>query len=128
MSSVVDGIPQLMQRVSVRIPLQAIKNAGYDVDSFKSMVSNSMGISAETGLNVKPIDKKDYNDAYGGNVPLTGEYFTFDTMEPIDPYGMTRMTFDQEVNDIHGGSKLQNDNYEQSFTDAYDSLINSLLQ
>lgn len=128
MSSVVDGIPQLMQRVSVRIPLQAIKNAGYDVDSFKSMVSNSMGISAETGLNVKPIDKKDYNDAYGGNVPLTGEYFTFDTMEPIDPHGMTRMTFDQEVNDIHGGSKLQNDNYEQSFTDAYDSLINSLLQ
>lgn len=128
MSSVVDGIPQLMQRASVRIPLQAIKNAGYDVDSFKSMVSNSMGISAETGLNVKPIDKKDYDDAYGGNVPLTGEYFTFDTMEPIDPYGMTRMTFDQEVNDIHGGSKLQNDNYEQSFTDAYDSLINSLLK
>lgn len=128
MSSVVDGIPQLMQRVSVRIPLQAIKNAGYDVDSFKAMVSNSMGISSETGLNVKPIDSKDYAEAYGNNVPLTGEYFTFDAMEPIDPHGMTRMTFDQEVNDIHGGSKLQNDNYEQSFTDAYDSLINSLLQ
>lgn len=128
MSSVVDGIPQLMQRVSVRIPKQAIVNAGYDPKSFERMVKKTMGISAEVGLNAKPIKQKDYDDSYGGNVPLTGEYFTFDTMEPIDPHGMTRMTFDQEVNDIHGGSKLQNENYEQSFTDSYDSLINGLLE
>ena len=44
-------------------------------------------------------------------------------MEPIDPHGMTRMTFDQEVNKEHGGSKLQNNLYDSSYNESYSSDI-----
>ena len=130
MTGMVDGVPQLLQRVTVRIPLSSVTEgeAKYDKDSFKHMVTKVMGIKAETGLNAKPIKTSDRDDMYGKNVPLTGEYFAFDTMEPIDPKGMTRMTFDQEVNEIHGGSKLQNDNYSGSYTDSYEHIITGLLQ
>lgn len=128
-----NGTPQLAQRVSVKIPLQSIKNAGYDESSFRKMVNKTMGITGELGLSVKPVNKENIEDAWGtqsgrGGAALTGEYFTFDIMEPIDPQGLTRMTFDQEVNDIHGGSKLQNDRYEDSYVDSYENIINTLLQ
>lgn len=128
-----NGTPQLAQRISIKIPLQSIKNAGYDESSFKSVVKNTMGITGEVGLNIKPVKKEDLEDAWGTKpgkpgAALTGEYFTFDVMEPIDPHGLTRMTFDQEVNDIHGGSKLQNDRYEDSYVDSYETIIKTLLQ
>lgn len=120
--------PQLFQRVSVKIPIQSIRNANYDVDSFKEMVNKTMGLTSEVGLSVKPIKGESVEDAWGhsdtrGGAALTGEYFTFDAMEPIDPHGMTRMTFDQEVNKEHGGSKLQNDLYDSSYNESYSSDI-----
>lgn len=123
-----NGQPQLFQRVSVKIPIQSIRNANYDVDSFKEMVNKTMGLTSEVGLSVKPIKGESVEDAWGysdtrGGAALTGEYFTFDAMEPIDPYGMTRMTFDQEVNKEHGGSKLQNDLYDSSYNESYSSDI-----
>lgn len=123
-----NGQPQLFQRVSVKIPIQSIRNANYDVDSFKEMVNKTMGLTSEVGLSVKPIKGESVEDAWGhfdtrGGAALTGEYFTFDAMEPIDPYGMTRMTFDQEVNKEHGGSKLQNDLYDSSYNESYFSDI-----
>lgn len=90
------------------------------------MTEKMMGITSEVGLNIKPIDKENLNDAWGtksgrGGAALTGEYFTFDVMEPIDPRGLTtRMTFDQEVNDIPGGFTSRNKSYE--------NIINNLLQ
>lgn len=123
-----NGQPQLFQRVSVKIPIQSIRNANYDVDSFKEMVNKTMGLTSEVGLSVKPIKGESVEDTWGhsdtrGGAALTGEYFTFDAMEPIDPYGMTRMTFDQEVNKEHGGSKLQNDLYDSSYNESYSSDI-----
>lgn len=123
-----NGQPQLFQRVSVKIPIQSIRNANYDVDSFKEMVNKTMGLTSEVGLSVKSIKGESVEDAWGhsdtrGGAALTGEYFTFDAMEPIDPYGMTRMTFDQEVNKEHGGSKLQNDLYDSSYNESYSSDI-----
>lgn len=123
-----NGQPQLFQRVSVKIPIQSIRNANYDVDSFKEMVNKTMGLTSEVGLSVKPIKGESVEDAWGhsdtrGGAALTGEYFTFDAMEPIDPHGMTRMTFDQEVNKEHGGSKLQNDLYDSSYNESYSSDI-----
>lgn len=123
-----NGQPQLFQRVSVKIPIQSIRNANYDVDSFKEMVNKTMGLTSEVGLSVKPIKDESVEDAWGrsdtrGGAALTGEYFTFDAMEPIDPHGMTRMTFDQEVNKEHGGSKLQNDLYDSSYNESYSSDI-----
>lgn len=128
-----NGTPQLAQRVSIKIPLQSIKNAGYDESSFRTMMQKTMGITGETGLNIKPVKKEDLEDAWGTKpgkpgAALTGEYFTIDVMEPINPNGLTRMTFDQEVNDIHGGSKLQNDRYEDSYVDSYENIIKTLLQ
>lgn len=134
-----NGTPQLAQRISIKIPLQSIKNAGYDESSFRTMMQKTMGITGETGLNIKPVKKEDLEDAWGtvsggwstsgrAGAALTGEYFTIDVMEPINPNGLTRMTFDQEVNDIHGGSKLQNDRYEDSYVDSYENIINTLLQ
>lgn len=127
------GTPQLAQRVSIKIPLQSIKNAGYDERSFRKMMKKTMGITSEVGLNIKPIDKENINDAWGtksgrAGAALTGEYFTIDVMEPIDPHGLTRMTFDQEVNDIHGGSTLQNKRYEDSYIDSYENIITNLLK
>ncbi len=123
-----NGQPQLFQRVSVKIPIQSIRNANYDVDSFKEMVNKTMGLTSEVGLSVKTIKGESVEDAWGhsdtrGGAALTGEYFTFDAMEPIDPHGMTRMTFDQEVNKEHGGSKLQNDLYDSSYNESYSSDI-----
>lgn len=123
-----NGQPQLFQRVSVKIPIQSIRNANYDVDSFKEMVNKTMGLTSEVGLSVKPIKGESVEDAWGhsdtrGGAALTGEYFIFDAMEPIDPHGMTRMTFDQEVNKEHGGSKLQNDLYDSSYNESYSSDI-----
>lgn len=123
-----DGQPQLFQRISVKIPIQSIRNANYDVDSFKEMVNKTTGLTSEIGLSVKPIKGESIEDAWGhsdtrGGAALTGEYFTFDAMEPIDPHGMTRMTFDQEVNKEHGGSKLQNDLYDSSYNESYSSDI-----
>lgn len=123
-----DGQPQLFQRISVKIPIQSIRNANYDVDSFKEMVNKTMGLTSEIGLSVKPIKDESVEDAWGhsdtrGGAALTGEYFTFDAMEPIDSHGMTRMTFDQEVNKEHGGSKLQNDLYDSSYNESYSSDI-----
>lgn len=123
-----NGQPQLFQRVSVKIPIQSIRNANYDVDSFKEMVNKTTGLTSEVGLSVKPIKGESVEDAWGhsdtrGGAALTGEYFTFDAMEPIDPHGMTRMTFDQEVNKEHGGSKLQNDLYDSSYNESYFSDI-----
>lgn len=123
-----NGQPQLFQRVSVKIPIQSIRNANYDVDSFKEMVNKTMGLTSEVGLSVKPIKGESVEDTWGhsdtrGGAALTGEYFTFDAMEPIDPHGMTRMTFDQEVNKEHGGSKLQNDLYDSSYNESYSSDI-----
>lgn len=131
MVSNIDGNPQLVQRVSVKIPMQSIRNAGYDENDFKIMVNEMLGLTSEVGLNVKPIKKETLEDSWGtsdnrGGAALTGEYFTFDAMEPVDPYGMTRMTFDQDVNDIHGGSKLQNENYNSSFIDSYQTILNML--
>lgn len=131
MVSNIDGNPQLVQRVSVKIPMQSIRNAGYDENDFKIMVNKMLGLTSEVGLNVKPIKKETLEDSWGtsdnrGGAALTGEYFTFDAMEPVDPYGMTRMTFDQDVNDIHGGSKLQNENYNSSFIDSYQTILNML--
>lgn len=131
MVSNIDGNPQLVQRVSVKIPMQSIRNAGYDENDFKIMVNEMLGLTSEVGLNVKPIKKETLEDNWGtsdnrGGAALTGEYFTFDAMEPVDPYGMTRMTFDQDVNDIHGGSKLQNENYNSSFIDSYQTILNML--
>ena len=131
MVSNIDGNPQLVQRVSVKIPMQSIRNAGYDEGDFKIMVNEMLGLTSEVGLNVKPIKKETLEDSWGtsdnrGGAALTGEYFTFDAMEPVDPYGMTRMTFDQDVNDIHGGSKLQNENYNSSFIDSYQTILNML--
>ena len=131
MVSNIDGNPQLVQRVSVKIPMQSIRNAGYDEGDFKIMVNEMLGLTSEVGLNVKPIKKETLKDSWGtsdkrGGAALTGEYFTFDAMEPVDPYGMTRMTFDQDVNDIHGGSKLQNENYNSSFIDSYQTILNML--
>ena len=40
-----NGQPQLFQRVSVKIPIQSIRNANYDVDSFKEMVNKTMGFN-----------------------------------------------------------------------------------
>lgn len=123
-----NGQPQLFQRVSVKIPIQSIRNANYDVDSFKEMVNKTTGLTSEVGLSVKPIKGESVEDAWGHSdtrdgAALTGEYFTFDAMEPIDPHGMTRMTFDQEVNKEHGGSKLQNDLYDSSYNESYSSDI-----
>lgn len=123
-----NGQPQLFQRVSVKIPIQSIRNANYDVDSFKEMVNKTTGLTSEVGLSVKPIKGESVENAWGhsdtrGGAALTGEYFTFDAMEPIDPHGMTRMTFDQEVNKEHGGSKLQNDLYDSSYNESYSSDI-----
>ncbi len=123
-----NGQPQLFQRVSVKIPIQSIRNANYDVDSFKEMVNKTMGLTSEVGLSVKPIKGESVKDTWGhsdtrGGAALTGEYFTFDAMEPIDPHGVTRMTFDQEVNKEHGGSKLQNDLYDSSYNESYSSDI-----
>ena len=131
MVSNIDGNPQLVQRVSVKIPMQSIRNAGYDEGDFKIMVNKMLGLTSEVGLNVKPIKAETLKDSWGtsdkrGGAALTGEYFTFDAMEPVDPYGMTRMTFDQDVNDIHGGSKLQNENYNSSFIDSYQTILNML--
>lgn len=131
MVSNIDGNPQLVQRVSVKIPMQSIRNAGYDENDFKIMVNEMLGLTSEVGLNVKPIKAETLKDSWGtsdkrGGAALTGEYFTFDAMEPVDPYGMTRMTFDQDVNDIHGGSKLQNENYNSSFIDSYQTILNML--
>lgn len=53
-----NGQPQLFQRVSVKIPIQSIRNANYDVDSFKEMVNKTMGLTSEVGLSVKPIKVK----------------------------------------------------------------------
>lgn len=123
-----NGQPQLFQRVGVKIPIQSIRNANYDVDSFKEMVNKTMGLTSEVGLSVKTIKGESVEDAWGhsdtrGGAALTGEYFTFDAMEPIDSHGMTRMTFDQEVNKEHGGSKLQNDLYDSSYNESYSSDI-----
>lgn len=131
MVSNVDGQPQLFQRVSIKIPIQSIKNEKYDIDSFKTMVKNTMGLGSKIGLNVKPISKDNIEDSWGhskgrGGAALTGEYYTFDAMEPIDPHGMTRMTFDQEVNKEHGGSTLQNENYNASFIESYQQALNML--
>ena len=131
MVSNIDGNPQLVQRVSVKIPIQSIRNAGYDENDFKIMVNKMLGLTSEVGLNVKPIKAETLKDSWGtsdkrGGAALTGEYFTFDAMEPVDPYGMTRITFDQDVNDIHGGSKLQNENYNSSFIDSYQTILNML--
>ena len=47
-------------------------------------------------------------------------------MEVMDPSGSERLMWDQEANDLYGGSKMQNEQYGQSFIDSYDDIFNAL--
>lgn len=128
MTSNVDGNPELVQRVTVKIPVQSILNAGYDQDSFKDMVKSDMGLTSEIGLNVKPVKSENIEDAWGttsdrGGSALTGEYFSFDVIQKIDHTGFNRLGFDQLVEKEHGGSKLQTENYDANFSDTFSILF-----
>ena len=73
--------------------------------------------NVEENLNVKTQD---------GQQSLTDTYYTFDVMEVMDPSGSERLMWDQEANDLYGGSKMQNEQYNQSFIDSYDDIFNAL--
>lgn len=132
MTSNVNGDNAIVQRVRIKIPRTSIEAAGYDIDSFKENVLNKRGMKPaedpwfgdatsprgiETNLNVKTQD---------GQQSLTDTYYTFDVMEVMDPSGSERLMWDQEANDLYGGSKMQNDQYNQSFIDSYDDIFNAL--
>ena len=132
MTSNVNGDNAIVQRVRIKIPRTSIEAAGYDIYSFKENVLNKRGMKPaedpwfgdatsprgiETNLNVKTQD---------GQQSLTDTYYTFDVMEVMDPSGSERLMWDQEANDLYGGSKMQNDQYNQSFIDSYDDIFNAL--
>ena len=132
MTTNVNGDNAIVQRVRIKIPRTSIEAAGYDIDSFKENVLNKRGMKPaedpwfsdatyprgiETNLNVKTQD---------GQQSLTDTYYTFDVMEVMDPSGSERLMWDQEANDLYGGSKMQNEQYGQSFIDSYDDIFNAL--
>ena len=132
MTSNVNGDNAIVQRVRIKIPMTSIEAAGYDIDSFKENVLNKRGMKPaedpwfgdatsprgiETNLNVKTQD---------GQQSLTDTYYTFDVMEVMDPSGSERLMWDQEANDLYGGSKMQNEQYGQSFIDSYYDIFNAL--
>ena len=132
MTSNVNGDNAIVQRVRIKIPRTSIEAAGYDIGSFKENVLNKRGMKPaedpwfgdatsprgiETNLNVKTQD---------GQQSLTDTYYTFDVMEVMDPSGSERLMWDQEANDLYGGSKMQNEQYNQSFIDSYDDIFNAL--
>lgn len=132
MTSNVNGDNAIVQRVRIKIPMTSIEAAGYDIDSFKENVLNKRGMKPaedpwfgdatsprgiETNLNVKTQD---------GQQSLTDTYYTFDVMEVMDPSGSERLMWDQEANDLYGGSKMQNEQYGQSFIDSYGDIFNAL--
>lgn len=132
MTSNVDGDNAIVQRLRIKIPRTSIEAAGYDIDSFKENVLAKRGMKPaedplfgdatyprgiETNLNVKTQD---------GQRSLTDTYYTFDVMEVMDPSGSERLMWDQEANDLYGGSKMQNEQYNQSFIDSYDDIFNAL--
>lgn len=132
MTTNVNGDNAIVQRVRIKIPRTSIEAAGYDLDSFKEKVLDPRNMSArdeflgtqvsdyrgiDTNLNVKTQD---------GQQSLTDTYYTFDVMEVMDPSGSERLMWDQEANDLYGGSKMQNEQYNQSFIDSYDDIFNAL--
>lgn len=132
MTTNVNGDNAIVQRVRIKIPRTSIEAAGYDIDSFKENVLDKRGMKPaedpwfgdatyprgiETNLNVKTQD---------GQQSLTDTYYTFDVMEVMDPSGSERLMWDQEANDLYGGSKMQNEQYGQSFIDSYYDIFNAL--
>lgn len=132
MTTNVNGDNAIVQRVRIKIPRTSIEAAGYDIDSFKENVLDKRGMKPaedpwfgdatyprgiETNLNVKTQDRQQ---------SLTDTYYTFDVMEVMDPSGSERLMWDQEANDLYGSSKMQNEQYNQSFIDSYDDIFNAL--
>ena len=132
MTTNVNGDNAIVQRVRIKIPRTSIEAAGYDIDSFDENVLRPRNMTkggwffgmgtrnvanVEENLNVKTQD---------GQQALTDTYYTFDVMEVMDPSGSERLMWDQEANDLYGGSKMQNEQYNQSFIDSYDDIFNAL--
>ena len=132
MTTNVNGDNAIVQRVRIKIPRTSIEAAGYDIDSFDENVLRPRNMTkggwffgmgtrnvanVEENLNVKTQD---------GQQSLTDTYYTFDVMEVMDPSGSERLMWDQEANDLYGGSKMQNEQYNQSFIDSYDDIFNAL--
>ena len=132
MTTNVNGDNAIVQRVRIKIPRTSIEAAGYDIDSFDENVLRPRNMTkggwffgmgtrnvanVEENLNVKTQD---------GQQALTDTYYTFDVMEVMDPSGSERLMWDQEANDLYGGSKMQNEQYGQSFIDSYDDIFNAL--
>lgn len=138
MTSVVNGGNAIVQRVRIKIPKASIEAAGYDIDSFKENVLDVRNMSIRNDINwvgnifgwedtpFRGIEKNLNIKTQDGQQALTDTYYTFDVMEVMDPSGSERLMWDQESNDLYGGSKMQNDQYNQSFIDSYDDILNAL--
>lgn len=130
MNTIVDGDNAIVQRVRIKIPKTALEQAGYDIDDF----NNTLGVLSGN------VDKKSFifdwvaSDRVGesnigiktqdGINTFTDTYYTFDVMEKMESEGTERLVWGQEANDIYGGSKMQNDQYTQTFLDSYESMFN----
>ena len=132
MTSNVNGDNAIVQRVRIKIPKTSIEAAGYDIDSFDERVLRPRNMTQGgrfLGLGTRNVANVDENlniKTQDGQQSLTDTYYTFDVMEVMDPSGSERLMWDQEANDLYGGSKMQNDQYNQSFIDSYDDILNAL--
>lgn len=123
----IDGDNQLVQRVTVKIPVSSLQSAKYDLDSFSSMVRKKFGGTFQKTLSPKIIKSDDVKDAaYDNSIPLTDGYYTFDVMQPMNPVGMSRLDWDQNVNKDHGGSAMQNEQFSGSFNDSFEQTLKAL--
>ena len=132
MTSNVNGDNAIVQRVRIKIPRTSVEAAGYDIDSFDENVLRPRNMTQGGwffGLGTRNVAnvQEDLNiKTQDGQQSLTDTYYTFDVMEVMDPSGSERLMWDQEANDLYGGSKMQNEQYNQSFIDSYDDIFNAL--
>lgn len=132
MTTNVNGDNAIVQRVRIKIPRTSIEAAGYDINSFDENVLRPRNMTRGGwffGLGTRNVSniEEDLNiKTQDGQQSLTDTYYTFDVMEVMDPSGSERLMWDQESNDLYGGSKMQNDQYNQSFIDSYDDILNAL--
>lgn len=117
MTTNINGVPEMIQTLTVKLPIASIQSAGYDVDSFKEMVGK-LGITTEVGLNTKPVKDDD-----NGNAPFTGEFISFDVVQTVDKTSYNRLNWAQGVEKQHGSTKLQNDEYDTNFNLSVQSLF-----
>lgn len=119
----IDGSPSLIQRLEIKIPVNSVEAAGYDLKSFKKMVENNFGDS-KSNLNAYVYSSS--SNAKKEST-LTGDYYTFDAVEVIPSTGADRQMLDQTIDKEFGGAKLQNQNYNSNTNQSYENTINTII-